>query len=172
METKCFKNYRSREISLAPNYRKISGNWYNYRNKVWITRGQGRLVVNKEGLGMRNSWFITQVHHLSPYKYEEVIWLLHALVSYSVWGDYSTFLIVLLQRLNNLLWGNPLEEYLINISFNYKTYGYNGITNIFSHFETIKNYRKVERSNYESYENKLASWFPILNILVYSFLYL
>lgn len=52
-------------------------------------------------------------------------------------GDYSTFPTVL-QRLNNLLCGNPLEEYLINISFNYKTYGYNGIKNTFSHFETIK----------------------------------
>lgn len=52
-------------------------------------------------------------------------------------GGYSTCLTVL-QRLNNLLWGNPLEEYLINISFDYKTYGYKGIKNIFSHFETIK----------------------------------
>ena len=64
-------------------------------------------------------------------------------------GDYCTFPTVL-QRLFssnlllikllicNLVCGNPLEEYLINICFNYKTHGYNGIKNIFSHFETIK----------------------------------
>lgn len=52
--------------------------WYDYRNKVWIARGQGSLVVTSEGSAMRMPSFKTQFHHLSPYKYKEVIWLLCA----------------------------------------------------------------------------------------------
>lgn len=64
-----------------------------------------------------------------------------------------------------VLCGNPLEEYLINISFNYNTYEYSTIK-IYFILQQSKITEKLQENRTvifpEPYENKLPFWFPIL----------